>query len=225
MATRGPRNGHGGAGLKARLGGKTAPLPKVFPGFTVLVFDTNILLTSIDLFSELVAAECWTIIVPLAVVTELDGLRRNPTALGVAAAEVIDYLELAVRGYSRFLKIQTSRGNYLKDLAIRNESIDFGGGGASALDSSPSASHDIARSMDDVILRAVTWQRDHFTSRAALVNPRAVLDKRRVPPDTAQVVLVTFDRNLRLKAGARGLDATDEKGLKKALAAAAASFG
>lgn len=193
------------------------------------MFDTNILLTSIDVFSELVAAESWTIIVPLAVVTELDGLRRNPTALGVAAAEVIDYLELAVRSYSRFLKIQTSRGNYLKDLAIRNESIDFGSSSpaASSLDGAAepfSSSHDVARSMDDVILRAAAWQRDHFSNRLALVNPQAVLDKRRVPADAAQVVLVTFDRNLRLKAGARGLDATDEKGLKKAVAAAA-GFG
>ncbi|KPV77805.1 uncharacterized protein RHOBADRAFT_51613 [Rhodotorula graminis WP1] len=225
-ATRGPKLG---GRLAARLGGKAASIPKVFAGYTVLVFDTNILLTSIDLFSELVAAECWTIIVPLAVVTELDGLRRNPTALGVAAAEVIDYLELAVRGYSRFLKIQTSRGNYLKDLAIRNESIDFGSSSAAASSSldgaaPTSSSHDIARSMDDVILRAAAWQRDHFSNRLALVNPQAVLDKRRVPADAAQVVLVTFDRNLRLKAGARGLDATDEKGLKKAVAAAA-GFG
>ncbi|GAA5857330.1 hypothetical protein JCM9279_000299, partial [Rhodotorula babjevae] len=226
-ATRGPKLG---GRLAARLGSKAASIPKVFAGYTVLVFDTNILLTSIDLFSELVAAECWTIIVPLAVVTELDGLRRNPTALGVAAAEVIDYLELAVRGYSRFLKIQTSRGNYLKDLAIRHESIDFGSSSpavSSSLDGNiqpTSSSHDVARSMDDVILRAVAWQREHFSNRLALVNPQAVLEKRRVPADAAQVVLVTFDRNLRLKAGARGLDATDEKGLKKAVAAAA-GFG
>ena len=49
-----------------KVSAKVASLPKVFPGFTVLVFDTNILLTSIKLFSELVEAECWTIVVPLA---------------------------------------------------------------------------------------------------------------------------------------------------------------
>ncbi|BGP48819.1 hypothetical protein JCM10450v2_004695 [Rhodotorula kratochvilovae] len=217
-ATRGAAGKIGG-GLKAKLGGK-APLPKIFPGYTVLVFDTNILLTSITLFSELVAAECWTIVVPLAVITELDGLRRNPTALGLAAAEVIDYLELAVRGYSRYLKIQTSRGNYLKDLSIRNESIDFAAEGAGS-----ASSHDVARTMDDVILRAVAWQREHFSNRVALVNPQAALEKRKVPADAAQAVLVTFDRNLRLKAGARGLDATDEKGLKKAVEAATSAAG
>ena len=150
------------------------------------------------------------------VVTELDGLKRNETPLGLAASEVIDYLEQAVRTHSRYLKIQTSRGNYLKDLAIRNESIDFA---PSSLDpsSDPLFSHDHARNMDDVILRAVSWQKDHFTSRLGLVNPRAIAERKKIPNETAQVVLVTFDRNLRLKARARQLDATDEKELKKVL--------
>lgn len=65
--------------------------------------------------------------------------------------------------------------------------------------------------MDDVILRAVAWQQEHFTSRLAIVNPKA--DRKAVPTDAAQVVLVTFDRNLRLKARARGLDAADESGM------------
>ncbi|GAA5879569.1 hypothetical protein JCM16303_003254 [Sporobolomyces ruberrimus] len=202
----------------SKLSAKTASLPKVFPGFTVLVFDTNILLTSIKLFSELVEAECWTIVVPLAVVTELDGLKRNATPLGIAAGEVIEYLEQAVRTHSRYLKIQTSRGNYLKDLSIRNESIDFAAPSQDPTDGSdPLFSHDYARSMDDVILRAAAWQKDHFTSRLGLVNPRAIAEKKKVSPETAQVVLVTFDRNLRLKARARQLDATDEKELKKVL--------
>ncbi|GAA5913003.1 uncharacterized protein JCM6883_000484 [Sporobolomyces salmoneus] len=198
-----------------KISAKTASLPKVFPGFTVLVFDTNILLTSIKLFSELVEAACWTIVVPLAVVTELDGLRHNATPLGIAAGEVIEYLEQAVRTHSRYLKIQTSRGNYLKDLAIRNESIDFASPSPDSDD--PLFSHEYARNMDDVILRAAAWQKDHFTSRLALVNPRAVAERKKVPVETAQVVLVTFDRNLRLKARARQLDATDEKELKKVL--------
>ncbi|GAA5994917.1 hypothetical protein JCM5350_006614 [Sporobolomyces pararoseus] len=210
-----------------KLSARSASLPKVLPGYTVLVFDTNILLTSIKLFSELVEAECWTIVVPLAVITELDGLRRNSTPLGIAAGEMIEYLEQRVRTHSRYLKVQTSRGNYLKDLAIRNESIDFAS-------SSPqqqyeqeevgegelfSSSTDHARSMDDVILRAVSWQKDHFNSRLAIVNPRALAEQKnkKISPETSQVVLVTFDRNLRLKARARQLDATDEKELKKVL--------
>ncbi|GAA6008826.1 hypothetical protein JCM10207_001737 [Rhodosporidiobolus poonsookiae] len=220
QATSAPASNGRRAGLAAKLGAAAAAIPRVFAGYTVLVFDTNILLTSLKLFRELVEAECWTIVVPLAVITELDGLSRNATALGIAAVEVISYLEHAVRAHARHLKIQTSRGNYLKDLAIRNESIDFQ---SSASSSSPfsTGGGDDARTMDDIILRAVTWQSTHFTSRLALVNPRAAaaLPKGKVAPahETAKVVLVTFDRNLRLKARARGLDAADEKALKKAL--------
>lgn len=217
-ATRAPR-GQKGAASKAKFGSKAAAsIPRVFPGYTVLVFDTNILLTSIALLSELVAAECWTIVIPLAVVTELDGIKRNSTPLGVAASEAIDYLEQAVRGYSRHLKIQTSRGNYLKDLSIRNEAIDFDG-------ADPASSHDSARSLDDVILRAASWQKEHFSNRLALVNPRAIAEQRKVPSDTAPVVLVTFDRNLRLKASARGVEAIDEKGLRKAIDATSSGNG
>jgi predicted ribonuclease YlaK len=172
----------------------------MFPGYTVLVFDTNILLTSMKLLRDLIEVEAWTIIVPLAVVTELDGLRKNPAPLGSSAEDALSYLESAIKTHSRHLKIQTSRGNYLRDLSIRSEAIDFAGDGLS---------HELARSMDDVILRAVTWQRDHFSSRLSIVNPGA--DGRQVPADASKVVLVTFDRNLRLKARARGLDSADEK--------------
>ena len=148
---------------------------------------------------------------PFAVITELDGLKKNAASLGTAASEAIAYLEAAVRTYPRHLKIQTSRGNYLKDLAIRSENIDFAGNGGD-FDAVVGFSHDFARSMDDVILRAVAWQKDHFTSRLAIVNPHA--DRRLVPVDAAHVVLVTGDRNLRLKARARGLDAATSLSLE-----------
>ncbi|KAM0748417.1 hypothetical protein T439DRAFT_316305 [Meredithblackwellia eburnea MCA 4105] len=193
------------AGLPKRKNGRRGrPSLITFPGYTVLVFDTNILLASLSLLVDVVEKESWTVVVPLAVITELDGLKKNATALGAAAHEAVTYLEGAIRQRSRYLKVQTSRGNYLKDLSIRSESIDFNNG-------TDSFSPDFARSMDDVILRAVAWQKDHFSSRLAIVNPRA--DRRSVPSDASTVVLVTFDRNLRLKARARGLDATDERGL------------
>ncbi|KAL8283301.1 hypothetical protein RQP46_005711 [Phenoliferia psychrophenolica] len=207
QATR-PQSKSGAVGApRQKKANRNRPTVSTFPGFTVLVFDTNILLTSLRLFCDVVETETWTVVVPLAVITELDGLKKNASALGSAAAAAITYLEASIRQRSRHLKVQTSRGNYLKDLSIRSEAIDFAGSDAFA--------HDFARSMDDVILRAVAWQQDHFVSRLALVNPQA--DRRRVPDEASHVVLVTFDRNLRLKARARGLDATDEKGLGQIL--------
>lgn len=38
----------------------------MFPGYSTLVFDTNILLTSMRLLRDLVEAAKWTIVVPLA---------------------------------------------------------------------------------------------------------------------------------------------------------------
>ena len=62
------------------------------PGYTVLVVDTNILLSSLSIFASLVESSRWTILVPLAVVTELDGLSNNPSELGAAVWEALSYV-------------------------------------------------------------------------------------------------------------------------------------
>ena len=55
------------------------------PGYTVLVVDTNILLSSLAEFSALVESKRWTVVVPLPVIMELDSQSSNMTALGEAA--------------------------------------------------------------------------------------------------------------------------------------------
>ncbi|KAM0789307.1 hypothetical protein ACM66B_000146 [Microbotryomycetes sp. NB124-2] len=191
---------------EGKKGHRTRSNLKLVAGYTVLVFDTNIILSSLHLLQALIQTGMWTVVVPLTVVTELDGLKRNETDIGSAAHEAILYLETAVKTCSRVLRVQTSRGNYLHDLTIRSESIDFSAEGDRP--GSGYFSHESARSMDDVILRAVAWQQEHFTNRLFMLNPSA--DKTKVAPDSCKVVLITFDRNLRLKARARGLDAADE---------------
>lgn len=47
-------------------GKRGRPTLSTFPGFTVLVFDTNILLASLRLFRNVVETETWTVVVPLA---------------------------------------------------------------------------------------------------------------------------------------------------------------
>ncbi|KAJ3748272.1 hypothetical protein EV360DRAFT_76238 [Lentinula raphanica] len=47
------------------------PLP-IVAGYTVLVIDTNILLSSLSMFSSLVESKSWTVVVPLPVIMELD---------------------------------------------------------------------------------------------------------------------------------------------------------
>ena len=46
---------------------------RVIPEYSVLVIDSNILLSSLSIFASLVESLCWTNLVPLALITELDG--------------------------------------------------------------------------------------------------------------------------------------------------------
>lgn len=162
------------------------------PGYTILIFDTNVLLSSLPLFSKIVEGGQWSVVIPLPVVTELDGLSKNPPPLGTEAQAVVSYLEERIRTHALCLKIQTSRGNYLTDLLIRAEKLD------------PTNPSD-ARTMDDMILNVAAFQAEHFVDRSGLLGQSAPVD------GATQVLLVTFDRNLRLKARARGIDAADER--------------
>jgi protein SMG6 len=153
----------------------------------MLVFDTNVLLSSLSLFSKLVESGIWSIVVPLPVVTELDGLSKEPAPLGPSAKQAIQYLESRIRTHSLCLKIQTTKGNYLSDLLIRTETHD----------------NVDERTMDDRILNIARFQQDHFVDRSSILGGRS--------GEGTKVVLVTFDRNLRLKARSRGVDAADEK--------------
>jgi len=163
---------------------------QVIPGYTMLVFDTNVLLSSLSLFSKLVESGIWSIVVPLPVVTELDGLSKEPAPLGPTAKQAVQYLESRIRTHSLCLKIQTTKGNYLSDLLIRTENHDRTAD---------------ERTMDDRILNIAAFQQEHFVDRST------ILGGGKGGGEATKVVLVTFDRNLRLKARARGVDAADEK--------------
>ncbi|KAG9010468.1 hypothetical protein FRB94_010431 [Tulasnella sp. JGI-2019a] len=154
------------------------PLP-VTAGYTILVVDTNILLSSMSLVSELIQSNHWTVVVPLAVITELDGLSRNRfSELGTAASEALSYLITAIQTHSSSLKVQTSRGNYLSSLSIRSEISTLGAG---------------ERNMDDLILRSALWQSDHFMDRSSMLDSDYASPP--VTEKTSKVVLLTFDRN------------------------------
>lgn len=162
---------------RPRKAATTQSTLRVVPGYTFLVIDTNILLSSLPTFESLVESQQWTVIVPLAVITELDGIARNNTSLGETAAAAVNYISSHMRSHSRSLKVQTSRGNYLQTLSIRSEDIEL--------------AHDSwERNMDDLILRAAIWQDDHWTDRSALLECG--------PQNTtgaSKVVLFSLDRN------------------------------
>jgi len=65
--------------------------------------------------------------------------------------------------------------------------------------------------MDDLILNIAYFQVEHFVDRSQLLGlPSTGMG-------ATKVLLVTFDRNLRLKARGRGIDAADEKEMARIL--------
>jgi protein SMG6 len=153
------------------------------PGYSVLVLDTNILLSSLSMVTSLVDSLRWTVVVPLPAIMELDGLGSNATALGEATKGAIEFIASHVRSHSDGLKVQTSRGNYLSSLSVHAEQIDF---------DDPDSWE---RSMDDLILKAAIWQDDHWVDRSALLKVEQSGERSK---GAAKVVLLSLDRNREL---------------------------
>lgn len=146
----------------------------------MLVVDTNVLLSSLAEVAALVGSLAWTVVVPLPVVMELEGLCGAAGALGAAAAAAMAAVGAHMRTHAAALKVLTSRGNYLPNLNFRTERVEFGADAESW-----------ERSMDDLILRAAVWQDEHWADRSGMLKAPA-------PADTtgaAKVVLLSFDRN------------------------------
>ncbi|WRT66431.1 uncharacterized protein IL334_003387 [Kwoniella shivajii] len=178
----------------------------IVPGYTMLLFDTNVLVDSLGLFSKVVESGQWSVIVPLPVVTELDGLSKEPAPLGSNAKSSIKYLESTIRTHSLTLKIQTTKGNYLSDLLIRTEMDTLKEYGDP---------NERARTMDDRIIHISSFAQDHFNDRSRLLGmPHAKQEEEQA----IKVLVISNDRNLRLMARSRGVQGVDEKELERILA-------
>jgi protein SMG6 len=191
--------------LKSLLGGSDSPAPRrttrpsrgrrsardsqallpIRPGYTVLIVDTNLLLSSLSSFAALVESRRWTIVVPLPVIMELDGLSATKGPLGEAAKSAADYVGEKVKTYSLSLKVQTSRGNYLSGLTVRREDVDF----------TASSSRVKERNMDDLILRTAMCHQDQWVDRSAMLQSSEVRTLNDVQGEPVKVVLLSLDRN------------------------------
>lgn len=168
----------------------------------MLVVDTNILLSSLPMLASVIESFRWTVIIPVPVIMELDGLSANTSQLGEAAQAAMTYISSHFKSHSTSLKVQTSKGNYLSSLNIRTEQVDF----------SDEASWE--RNMDDLILRAAIWQDEHWLDRSAMLKADGVT---RATATAVKVVLLSLDRNLRLKARSKQLPAASEHDLASIL--------
>ncbi|KAG6861720.1 hypothetical protein C0995_012724 [Termitomyces sp. Mi166 len=191
--------------LSPRISLDTRPQLHIVAGYSVLVVDTNILLSSLAMFASIVESLRWTVIVPLPVIMELDGLSSNTSPqLSEAAQSAMTYISTHIRSHSISLKVQTSKGNYLSTLSIRTEQVDF------------ADNSNWERNTDDLILRAAIWQEEHWVDRSAMLKVNSA-DNVSLS-GAVKVVLLTLDRNLRLKARSRQLPAASEKDFAMILA-------
>lgn len=130
--------------------------------------------------SSLIESLQWTVVIPLPVIMELDGLSSNASQLGEAAQTAMAYISSHIRSHALSLKVQTSKGNYLTTLSVRTEEVDF------------DANSGAEKSMDDLILKAAIWQDDHWVDRSSMLK---------APPASSElqgaikVVLLSLDRN------------------------------
>lgn len=150
---------------------------RILPNKTVLVLDTNCFIGHLDHIKKLMESEKWTIIVPLVVVTELDGLATNTHSFGTVAKKAIELIESRLppkAKTSNSFRIQTSHNSFMRNISIRSEQFMFG---------------ETDRNLDDLVLSCCLWW----------ISQNKQLD-------VVPVCLVTGDINLSVKARARDVE-------------------
>lgn len=159
------------------------------PQYTVLVVDTNLLLSHPETFKFIVSSGNWAIIIPNCVITELVGLAKNSGTVQKAASSAI----LLINEYlseKKDIKVITSKGNNVTYTGFYKEQL----GGAEDI-----------RNIDDIIIQTTKQQGE--IRRQTLKEAG----------DAEPAVLITEDRNMRVKANARGVTAIAASALMRIL--------
>ncbi|KAL5017254.1 hypothetical protein ScPMuIL_006843 [Solemya velum] len=161
-----------------------------------LIPDTNCFIEYFQNMKNLLESEKYTIVIPLTVINELDGLAKggkegnydsteHAVKVKVRAKETIEYLEEKFEKKHPHLRAQTSKGSLLETIAFRSEETDGSGNN------------------DDLILSCCL----HYCKDKA----KDYMQKDKDAPVRLyrDVVLLTDDRNLRLKAHTHNVPVKD----------------
>ncbi|XP_060077389.1 telomerase-binding protein EST1A-like [Ylistrum balloti] len=153
-----------------------------------LVPDTNCFIDHLSSVQRLIQHQKYTITIPLIVINELDGLAKgsrmgqydsqeHANKVKKSAEETIRYLEAEFQKKNNHLRAQTSKGNIMETISFRSEDTETDSG-----------------NNDDLILSCCL----HYCKDKA----RDFMTKDKDAPIRLyrDVVLLTDDRNLRLKA-------------------------
>ncbi|XP_075052780.1 telomerase-binding protein EST1A [Mixophyes fleayi] len=181
--------------IQAVLDGKTRPLElEIHPLF--LVPDTNGFINHLPGMEQLLSCQIYILVIPLIVIHELDGLAKgqefdqrsagHARSLQDKAKKAIQFLEQGFEARDPFLRALTSRGNELESIAFRSEDISGQKG-----------------NNDDLILSCCL----HYCKD----NAKDFMPSNKDDPIRLrrEVVLLTDDRNLRVKALTRHVPVRD----------------
>ena len=193
------------------------------PNYTILVVDTNFMLSSLDIFKLMIATNDWSVVIPntgmfppfgadsdlkfeersltklcTIVMTELVGLNSSPT-VGSAASNAIATIQASIIA-KKDLRIITAKGSNVTNMGTNmgfyKEKLEEYYEGADM-------------SIDDVII-AITEAQGKLRAEMMRANGNDA--------GTAQpAVLVTDDRNMRVKATAKQVPALSGSALKAIL--------
>ncbi|XP_054857760.1 telomerase-binding protein EST1A isoform X2 [Eublepharis macularius] len=161
-----------------------------------LVPDTNGFIDHLDSLTKLLDCRQFIIVVPLIVINELDGLAKGPESenraggyarlLQERARKAVDFLEARFEQRDSYMRALTSRGNELESISFRSEDISRQQG-----------------NNDDLILSCCLH---YCNDKAKDFMPASKDDPIRL---LREVVLLTDDRNLRVKALTRNVPVRD----------------
>ncbi|KAI8923847.1 hypothetical protein BC831DRAFT_551825 [Entophlyctis helioformis] len=209
-------------------------LPRLDPETTWLVLDTNCFCHTLPSVRQLLEMRQWKVIIPLAVLSELDGLQHGGGRASEQAALALEYVTsifdtpdspLAdLKG--RFVTIETRRGTLLATARFRNEDWlpdslgslgsrgDTAGCGGQDDDSGQDGEADVAeyaiRGVDDVVMQCCLRRMPPTAAPSAMAGRGPQQQGGHTAAAAAAaaatpVVLVTRDVNMRLKARAVGV--------------------
>ncbi|XP_056414692.1 telomerase-binding protein EST1A isoform X2 [Hyla sarda] len=181
--------------IQAVLDGKTRHLElEICPLF--LVPDTNGFINHLPGLQQLLSCQVYILVIPLIVIHELDGLAKGQDvdqrsavqarSLQEKARKAIQFLEHGFEARDPFMRALTSRGNELESIAFRSEDISGQKG-----------------NNDDLILSCCL---QYCKDNAKDFMPSNKDDPIRL---RREVVLLTDDRNLRVKALTRHVPVRD----------------
>ncbi|KAJ6657286.1 hypothetical protein lerEdw1_002653, partial [Lerista edwardsae] len=161
-----------------------------------LVPDTNGFIDHLGSLIKLLDCRQFILVVPLIVINELDGLARGPESdhrvggyarlLQERARKAIEFLEARFERRDSYMRALTSRGNELESISFRSEDISRQQG-----------------NNDDLILSCCLH---YCNDKAKDFMPANKDDPIRL---LREVVLLTDDRNLRVKALTRNVPVRD----------------